>query len=199
MYELLQYQDMSPDLKLRRLSKGATGVFYDIFNFQPWMINIHDIATSLSKKCRWNGGLNTDEIFSVAQHSVYGARSAGDDPHDRLAMLLHDGSEGFMVDLITPQKLIFENFRHVENDVQGKIYQHFGVDMHEHRTKLVHMIDHLMLGLEANEFGRDLANNPAGTSTLSEFFPGHTLWSCVEAKKQFIAEFNLIMTEILTR
>lgn len=198
MYALLKYQDMSPELKMRRLSKGATGTFYDIFNFQPWMINIHDIATSLSKKCRWNGGLNTDEIFSVAQHSVYGARSAGDDPFDRLALLLHDGSEGFMVDLITPQKLIFENFRDVEDDVQGKIYTHFGVDMHEHRTKLVHMVDRLMLGLEANEFGRDLANNTAGTSTLTDFFPGHTLWNCVEAKKQFLAEFNLIMTEILT-
>lgn len=196
---ILKYADMDSVTKNRRLAKGATGTFYDIFNFQPWMINLHDMATSLSKKCRWNGGINTDEIFSVAQHSVYAARSAGDDPFDRLAALLHDGSEGFMVDLITPLKLVFTDFRDIEDDIQGKIYTHFGVDMNAARAKHVHMVDHLMLGLEANSFGRELANNPAGKSTLSDFFPGHYLWNCVEAKRQFLAEFNLIMTEILTR
>ena len=187
----------TPEEKSRRLFIGATGTYYDIFNFQPWMINLHDIATGLSKKCRFNGQLNTDEIFSVAQHSVYVSRLVMGGPKSKLAGLLHDGSEGLMTDLITPMKTVMDDFANIEDFVQNTIYTHFNITMDEATAKEVHRADQYALCLEMNEFGRT-PHLDMTSYKLFEFFSGDKLMGCAEAKRFFIDEFNSIIKEILT-
>lgn len=189
----------TPEQKAKRSIGGASGILYDVFNFQPWMINLHDIATGMSKKCRWNGQINTDEIFSVAQHSVYVSRLCGSDVYDRLAGLLHDASEGIMVDLITPLKRQMPDFRTVEDDVQDKIFAHFGIEMTEQREKVVATADRLCLQMESLEFDSIIHGEYMTDTKLFDFFTGDQLMGCKKAKAFWIAEFNSVMSEILTR
>lgn len=194
---LLKYQDVSPERKDRRLIKGATGTFYDVFNFRPWMINLHDIATSLSKKCRWNGMINIDGIFTIAQHSVYVSRIMGPKPEYRLMGLLHDASEGPMVDMITPMKRELPDFVDVEDHIQTMIYNHFDLSITPEMDKALHAADRLVLEWEANQFDREWDNMQTDRK-IFDVFPEGCLDSAA-AKKLFIAEFNSVVSEILTR
>lgn len=193
---LAKYKYQTKQQKDRRLIQGVTGTLYDIFNFQPWMINLHDIATGLSKKCRWNGQIPGDEIFSVAQHSVGVSRMMGPDPHRRLLGLLHDASEGLMVDLITPMKREMPEFAHLEDHVQATIYTHFGLSISPEMDKALAAADRLCLEYEANEFERGWSHMQTDKKFTEVF--GMPILGCAAAKKLFIAEFNSIVTEILT-
>lgn len=199
MKHLSDYASQTKEQKTRRLIGGATGVLYDIFNFQPWMVNLHDIATGISKKCRWNGQINTDEIFSVGQHSVYVSKLMGPDPFDRLAGLLHDGSEGIMVDLITPMKREMPIFSEVEDHVQNTIYKHFGIEMTDKRAQLLEHADRLCLYMEALEFDRVIAGPYLTGTKLFDYFTGDQIMGCKQAKQFWLDEFNTVMTEILTQ
>lgn len=194
---LLKYQAVSPEEKDRRLIKGATGTFYDVFNFRPWMISLHDIATSLSKKCRWNGMINIEGIFTIAQHSVYVSRIMGRDPYYRLMGLLHDASEGPMVDMITPMKRALPDFVNVEDYVQAMIYSHFDLSITPEMDKALHAADRLCLEWEANQFDRAWEDMQTDRK-IFDVFPEGCLDSA-QSKKLFITEFNSIMAEILTR
>jgi hypothetical protein len=77
-----------------------TGRRIDLRDPQPDQIDIVDIAHSLSMLCRFTG--HTRSFFSVAQHSVWVARSV---PHElRLSGLLHDAHEAYLGDWSTPLK-----------------------------------------------------------------------------------------------
>lgn len=193
---LAKYKYASKEAKDRRLIKGVTGTFYDVFNFRPWMVNLHDIATGLSKKCRWNGQIPGDEIFTVAQHSVAVSRLMGADPWYRLLGLLHDGSEALMVDLITPMKTEMPDFQHIEDHVQATIYTHFDLMITPQMDKALHAADKLCLQYEANQFERDLSWTATDRKFCDVF--DMPIMGCAASKKLFIAEFNQIMTEILT-
>jgi hypothetical protein len=193
---LAKFKLASKEAKDRRLIKGVTGTFYDVFNFRPWMVNINDIATGLSKKCRWNGQIPGDEIFSVAQHSVAVSRLMGSDPWYRMLGLLHDGSEGLMVDLITPMKTEMPDFQAIEDHVQATIYTHFELSITPQMDHALHAADRLCLEYEANQFERDLTWVMTDRKFCDVF--SMPIMGCAEAKKLFIAEFNSIVTEILT-
>lgn len=99
-----------------------TGRAFPLLAPTPDDIDWRDIASSLSKQCRYNGHCQT--FFSVAQHSVLAAEFAANPKlwdaedarifamaieavgHDRLfrAVLLHDAPESYIGDLTTPMK-----------------------------------------------------------------------------------------------
>ncbi|MBB5276280.1 hypothetical protein HNR26_002332 [Rhizobium rosettiformans] len=193
---LKKYQDATPEEKDRRLIQGVTGALYDVFNFQPWMVNLHDIATGLSKKCRWNGQIPGDEIFSVAQHSVGVSRLMGPRPEYRLMGLLHDASEGVMVDLITPMKREMPDFVAVEDHVQAVIYTHFDLSITPEMDRALATADRLCLEYEANEFERCWTHMQTDRKFTEVF--DMPIMGCADSKRLFIAEFNSIVTEILT-
>jgi hypothetical protein len=94
-------------------------------------VDIRDIAHSLAGKFRYGG--HTREYESVAEHSVYvcdynvpGCNS----PRERLARLLHDGSETYNGDLIRPLKYsseFREPFKKVEERNERVISLRFGL------------------------------------------------------------------------
>lgn len=67
---------------------------------RPEELSIEDIAHHLSLQCRWAGA--TSEFYSVAEHSVRVARLLP--PGLRLAGLLHDAAEAYLLDLPRPLK-----------------------------------------------------------------------------------------------
>lgn len=133
--------------------KTYTGRILDPFNLKPADIDILDIAHALSNLCRFNG--HCREFYSVAQHSVlvseqlwrHGTRT-------KLAGLLHDASEAYLCDIPRPIKYTpeFEAYRKIEADVQGIIYQKFGVDWSAATHERVKEQDDAVLAAEGIQF-----------------------------------------------
>lgn len=85
------------------------------------VILIDDIAHALSMVNRYNG--HTPVPYSVAQHSVYVSMEC--DPQDAFCGLLHDSSEAFIADLISPVKNFMPKYKELEASVMGKICRTF--------------------------------------------------------------------------
>ena len=101
------------------------GKMLDLWDLQPDDINIRDIAWSLSNNIRFNG--HSLFPYSVAEHSVMLSRVVPD--HLKLAALLHDASEAYIGDIITPVKQAFPEISRLEHAVQVAIFQRFDIDL----------------------------------------------------------------------
>jgi uncharacterized protein len=66
-----------------------TGLYINVFNPKPEMIEIEDIAHALSFQCRFGGHL--PKFYSVAQHSL-NCSYLVKEPALKLTALLHDAS-----------------------------------------------------------------------------------------------------------
>jgi hypothetical protein len=123
-----------------------TGIFFDPFDPRPEDIRIVDIAHALSLQCRFSGHVR--KRWSVAQHSLMVADLC-QGKRLKLAALLHDASEAYLVDLPRPIKRAkgMEQYREIELDVEACIALRFGLDMGMHPE--VKKADNLMLWAEA--------------------------------------------------
>ena len=99
---------------------------------KPEDVHIEDIASGLSRICRYNGQLQEDyDFLSVAEHSVAMtvwaiARKVVTHREDALALLLHDGSEAFLGDMVSPVKVRDPIFKSIEEKTERAIELHFG-------------------------------------------------------------------------
>lgn len=92
-------------------------------NIQPEDIDILDIATALSRIPRFGG--HTRYLYSVAQHSCMVADRLR--PGLKLAGLLHDASEAYLLDIPTPIKQHLPNYYTAERRLQIVIQSRFGL------------------------------------------------------------------------
>lgn len=95
----------------------------DLMNPQPKDVHIEDIAHSLSLICRFGG--HTKCFYSVAQHSVLVAQMI--DPEYKLIGLLHDASEAYIGDIVSPLKALLNQYIDVEDRFNLAIGQRFGM------------------------------------------------------------------------
>ncbi|HSG30586.1 MAG TPA: HD family hydrolase [Thermodesulfobacteriota bacterium] len=149
-----------------------TGEFIDVFDPDPNKINIEDIAHALSNVCRYGG--HCPEFYSVAQHSVLCSEHI--DRENPLELLLHDSSEAYMMDIPSPIKKRFPEYKKVENKLLEIIFKKYGLDFP--LSKNVKKIDGELLKYEYKSFF-DLKNG----GYLKVLTPK-------EAKLQFIERFN---------
>ncbi|RYZ63042.1 MAG: hypothetical protein EOO14_00395 [Chitinophagaceae bacterium] len=110
------------NLHTPRCIRTFTGQYVNVFQPDPETINIQDIAHHLSMQCRFGGAL--PEHYSVAQHSFHVSEMV--DPKHRLAALLHDASEAYLVDVPSPVKKELRDYRHIEDGLMRVIAQKFG-------------------------------------------------------------------------
>ena len=113
-------------------------------------ICIEDIAHALSLQCRFGG--HTKRFYSVAEHSIY---VAGMVPKEqRLAALLHDAAEAYLVDLPRPLKVLpeFAAYRQAEEHLMAVIGKCFGFD--PALTFEIHDADQAMCAQEMRELMR---------------------------------------------
>lgn len=87
-------------------------------------VAIEDIAHALSLQTRFGG--HCLRFYSVAEHCVHLARSAS--PEAALWLLLHDGSEAYLSDLVRPLKRHMPEYRAAEDRVAWAVYEAFDLD-----------------------------------------------------------------------
>lgn len=104
------------------------GGTFDVLNPDPELIRIEDIAWALSHQCRFNG--HTVRPYSVGEHCLYVCRLVlhrTGDPLLALAALLHDATEAYLPDVISPLKPLLTGFKELEDNLGRVIAEKFGL------------------------------------------------------------------------
>lgn len=108
-------------------------------------ICIEDIAHALSLTCRFGG--HAKRFYSVAEHSVYVSILCQD--KNKMAGLLHDASEAYIGDVVSPLKSVLPQYKDIERDIMMFIADRFGFEFP--LSEDVHNCDLAQLGSEARE------------------------------------------------
>jgi hypothetical protein len=92
---------------------------------RPWdsHIDLDDIAATLARVVRFGGMLSVS--YTVAQHSVLVSRLVS--PENRLIALLHDATEAYLGDVISPLKRQIPEYRNIESAWAREIGWRFGL------------------------------------------------------------------------
>lgn len=106
-----------------------SGLYMNVFEPTFEMICIEDIAHSLSMQPRFGGHL--PEFYSVAQHSWYCSRLV--QGCYKLAALLHDASEAYLLDIPRPIKIRLNNYKEIEDNLMRLISEKFGFNYPLHK------------------------------------------------------------------
>lgn len=176
-----------------QLSKGDwfetyTGKCFDILNLTEDMIDIVDIAHALSNTGRFNG--HGSGFLSVAEHS-WQVSYLCDDP---LAGLLHDGSEAYLTDVVSPIKPYLTGYKPLEDKVMHVIAKKYGFQYP--LSKDIKIADATALSTEANAMIRSRGDtwawdvwSPTGERPNKNAFVVWG-WSPKLAEEMFLKRFN---------
>lgn len=99
-----------------------TGKYIDPLNPDPALICIEDIAHALSMLPRFGG--HTQRFYSVAQHSISCCEWAP--AEHKLAALLHDASEAYLLDIPSPVKKRIPGYAEAEDRLMEVIAHKLG-------------------------------------------------------------------------
>lgn len=143
------YQDKPEKPVIERGAWIATSVggMWSILDPHPADVNIIDIASGLSRVCRYGGQIRHDfEIYPVSEHSVLmlewmESQGLVNSVEDGLRILLHDGSEAFFGDMTSPLKAVIPEFKVIEDRCQRVIDLAFGVYSAKLSYEIIKMID----------------------------------------------------------
>jgi hypothetical protein len=152
----------------------------------PAEIDIIDIAHALSMLCRYGG--HAREFYSVAQHSVLMSWKVA--PENALWALLHDASEGYLVDLPRPLKHFLPDYKRFERRLMIAICLRFGLDLTE--PDEVKAADNRIL---VDERAVLLGEPPLPWHSVENVDPlGVEIqpWAPVVAKEKFLARFTAL-------
>lgn len=157
------------------------------FDPQPNEIDINDIAHALSMQCRFGGHIK--KFYSTAEHSV-NVCDLLKDRRQKLRALLHDGSEAFIADMVTPVKRYMPEYKNLEKTIQTAIDKKYGVlDVPYEGIKNA---DIIMLSTEADQL---MLVAPVGWAPMPE--PVNIQLKCLspsEAKSLFLEKFHELFT-----
>jgi hypothetical protein len=182
-------------------------------------VAIEDIAHHLAFQCRFAGA--TREFYSTAQHSVlvsmvcakppchwpgapercdhsgpggFMGHACGHAPVNALWGLLHDASEAYCSDLVSPLKRgldAADGYRRAEQVIQAAVCAAFGLPLQEPAP--VKIADRLLCKTEQ----RDLVNLPSdhkrsGPVLRAVIAP----WSPAQAERAFLDRFRLLTSKV---
>ncbi len=153
------------------------------------LIDIADIAHSLSMLCRANGHFQS--FYSVGQHSINCMREAaarGYSVRLQLACLLHDASEAYLSDVTRPVKAELPRYKEIEEPLQELIWnKYLQTPLSQEEQKLVFQIDDDILAHEfLNLMGEKLFDPTPVLSGVPEFsFTGFEV-----CREEFISLFQ---------
>ena len=109
---------------MKAIIRTHSGNMIDVMDPNPSLINIDDIAHSLSIIPRFTG--HTVFPYSVAQHSLFCAKTISW-PELQLQALMHDATEAYVNDLATPIKQHLNKYMLMEGLVWGAIAERFNL------------------------------------------------------------------------
>lgn len=167
---------------------------FDPLNPEVELIDIHDIAHSLSMLCRANGHFRS--FYSVGMHCVNCAKEAIARNYSRkvqLACLLHDGSEAYLSDVTRPVKEEIPRYREIEDPLQDVIWQKFlGEALTEEEYRQVFEIDDDIL---ENEFPALMGAKLKETVPTLRSEPQFQFEDFQKTEKEFLALFHTLSKE----
>ncbi len=169
-----------------------TGRRFDILDPKPDMIDIRDIAHSLSLLCRFNG--HTHVFYSVAQHSCSVAFNV---PKEiKLEALLHDAAEAYIGDIASPIKWVIPQIKEVEDRIEEAIIERFNLKLGN--EGLIKAADLRALATEKRDL---IIDHPEPWSILEDVEPFQERtrpWSAKGSYEQFLEYFYDYRDGILT-
>ncbi len=115
---------MTENLYTPNCIRTHTGKYVNVFETTPEMIDIVDIAHALAMNSRFGGHL--PQHYSIAQHSY--ACSLIVPAKDRLAALMHDASEAYLLDMPKPIKNRMPEYCGIEDKLMSVIAIKFGFE-----------------------------------------------------------------------
>lgn len=156
---------------------------------RPGDFNIEDVASSLSRVCRFNGHLGgaldcgPGRVYSVAHHCVLMADFADDDV--KFLALMHDAPEAYLCDLPTPVKrAVGGGYRSLEDRCWAALCRQYHIDCDAGAYDRLKELDARMLHSEARLFfppGYVAGDGPAasdrGAGVCYGVYGGRTLGS----------------------
>lgn len=165
-----------------------SGMKFTPLNPKVEQIDIIDIAHALSHLCRFGGHIRS--FYSVAEHSVRCCWETS--PEFRLAALLHDASEAYLVDVPRPIKRYLGNYVELEAQIQRVVGEKFGIDPELFSHPEIKRVDNLLLVTEA----RDLLGVNARTEWGYDFDPlPISITPYGNPKSTFLHVFNGLVPE----
>ncbi len=148
-----------------------SGLYLDVINPTPDMINIKDIVHALSFQCRFGGHL--DRFYSVAEHSL-NCYYLNDNRSIDLEVLMHDASEAYLLDMPRPIKQNLPDYKILEDRLMKVIAEKYGFAYP--MSKEVKDIDNLLLQIEWDTLMLKGTNSKLQTYT--------------DVRKRFLREFH---------
>lgn len=185
----------------RAWQRMLSGRRLDLLHPAPADIAIEDMAHGLARVARWNGQTVGANPFSVAQHSLLVETAAGLIAPDlgvagRLTMLLHDGPEYVIGDLISPFKTVMDHaYRAVEQRLLAAIHSRFGLPEPDPDLQaLLKQADRVAAFLESTQlagFAREEAMRLFGEPPrgLERSVGRLTPWRAPAAERAFLTRF----------
>jgi len=159
------------------------GSIIDLINPTVNMISIETIAHGLSRVSRF--GAQSPIDYSVAEHSLGMVQMAmydGVENMDALyAILLHDASEAYLGDIVSPLKKHLSEYLEIEARMNSVIEKKFGVDFEKHHA-IIKKYDRKILKIEKQVLW--------GGKTSTKLF----LFK--ESKEVFLSAFNTLTNSI---
>jgi len=175
-----------------------TGKVFDFENVKGSTVCIEDIAHALSLTCRFNG--HVPKFYSVAEHSCL-AHDLIVNEEDRkynLYLLLHDASEAYLNDIVSPIKHSLPDYLAIETCIQEYIFTeliggnpYFSVSL----EKFIKIHDNLVLQAERKKF---FPINPFPWKFKDIYKENYILkisneikcWSPEQAEKEFLCRYE---------
>lgn len=158
-------------------------------NPMPWMIQAEDIGLALSRICRFGG--HTIAHYSVAQHSYLASMFVPEE--HQLTALLHDATEAYLGDMVSPLKALLPEYKRIEGRLWRVIAERFGAQVE--MPWCVHNIDLILLATER----RDLLNDQGlewpclrGVGPLPITIEP---WSMEDANRHWMRRFHELQAE----
>lgn len=168
----------------------STGKWFDVLKPDPSQIDLQDIASALSKLCRFGG--HCREFYSVAEHSILTAELMRQHRSSDLTLirwaLLHDASEAYVVDIPRPAKRQLTEYIRIEDAIQRAIAERF--DLPWPMPEEVHDVDNNILSLELRAYMPEQPGHrlpPLPAMRLLDGLPTVPL-SPINAERSFLKE-----------
>ncbi|GJE44945.1 HD family hydrolase [Methylobacterium soli] len=194
---------MRPPRAWQRMLSGRR---LDLLDPSPLDIEIADIAHGLARVARWNGQTAGPHVFSVAQHSLL-VEAIGrhllpvHGPAEGLELLLHDGPEYVIGDIISPFKAaIGDSYKAVERRLLSAMRVRFGMPTPSPGfARLVKRADRIAARLEATRLAGFSAAEATRVFGRPEPLPPETEalaepWPTAEAQGRYLDRFHALMT-----
>lgn len=178
---------MKNDVELGPFFETASGGRFFFQHPEKSDILIDDIATALSRICRFNG--QSLKFYSVAEHSVLMARyiwRTTDDRELAFAALMHDAGEAYLGDVVKPLKSLLPDYQKIEQACDTAVLAVFGIE-----TPLPPAIKDIDTRILLAERAQALRNtdNDWGFDGIEPLPVTLHFWTAKMANVSFMAEF----------